>query len=59
LSQDVGVAFLGSIPIDPKVGVDSDKGTPFVLSHKDSTATKAFMDIVENVSKYLNKNSSK
>ena len=59
LAQDVGVAFLGSIPIDPKVGVDSDKGTPFVLSHKDSTATKAFMEIVQNVSKYLNKNSSK
>jgi len=59
MAKDVGVAFLGSIPIDPKVGVDSDKGTPFVLSNKDSTATKAFMEIVENVSKYLNKNSRK
>ena len=31
LSQEMSVAFLGSIPIDPEVGVDSDKGTPFVL----------------------------
>ena len=27
MSREVGVPFLGSIPIDPKVGVDSDKGT--------------------------------
>jgi ATP-binding protein involved in chromosome partitioning len=59
MAQDVGVDFLGSIPIDPEVGVDSDKGTPFVLSHKDSVASKAFMEIVENVSKYLNKKSMK
>ena len=31
MAQEMGVAFLGSIPIDPKVGVDSDKGTPFVI----------------------------
>jgi ATP-binding protein involved in chromosome partitioning len=49
------VPFLGSIPIDPEVGVDSDKGTPFVLSHKESAAAKAFMEIVENVGKYVKK----
>ena len=55
MAQEMDVAFLGSIPIDPKVGVDSDKGTPFVLSHKDSAATKAFMEIVKNVDEYLKK----
>jgi MinD-like ATPase involved in chromosome partitioning or flagellar assembly len=49
----MSVAFLGSIPIDPEVGVDSDKGTPFVSSHKDSAATKAFIEIVRNVDEYV------
>ena len=53
MSQEMRVAFLGSIPIDPEVGVDSDKGTPFVFSHKDSVATKAFLEIVRNVDYYV------
>jgi ATP-binding protein involved in chromosome partitioning len=53
MAQEMSVAFLGSIPIDPEVGVDSDKGTPFVSSHKDSAATKAFMEIVRNVDEYV------
>ncbi len=56
MAEEAGVPFLGSIPIDPEVGFDSDKGTPFVLSHKDSAATKAFMEFVEKVEEYLNKN---
>jgi ATP-binding protein involved in chromosome partitioning len=55
MAQEMGVAFLGSIPIDPEVGVDSDKGTPFVYSHKDSAAAKAFVEIVKNVESYLKK----
>ncbi len=53
MAQEVGVPFLGSIPIDPKVGVDSDKGQPFVIANKDSSAAKAFMEIVEEVEAYL------
>ncbi len=56
MAKEMEVAFLGSIPIDPTVGVDSDKGTPFVVSHKDSAAAKAFMDIVLKVQEHLNKN---
>jgi ATP-binding protein involved in chromosome partitioning len=55
MAQDAAVPFLGSIPIDPKVGIDSDKGAPFVVSHKDSAATLAFMQFVEKVQEYLNK----
>ena len=55
MAQEMNVAFLGSIPIDPEVGVDSDKGTPFVYSHKDSAAAKAFVEIVKNVESYLKK----
>jgi ATP-binding protein involved in chromosome partitioning len=53
MAQEMSASFLGSIPIDPEVGFDSDKGTPFILSHKDSTATKAFMEIVKNVDEYV------
>jgi ATP-binding protein involved in chromosome partitioning len=53
MAKDAEVAFLGSIPIDPKVGVDSDKGKPFVLAQKDSAATKAFMEVVAKVQKYI------
>jgi ATP-binding protein involved in chromosome partitioning len=55
MAQEMNVAFLGTIPIDPEVGVDSDKGTPFVCSHKDSEAAKAFVEIVKNVESYLKK----
>jgi ATP-binding protein involved in chromosome partitioning len=55
MAQEMSVAFLGSIPIDPKVSIDSDKGTPFVVSHKDSVAAKAFMEIVKNVDEYVKK----
>jgi ATP-binding protein involved in chromosome partitioning len=55
MSKEADVVFLGSIPIDPKVGVDSDKGQPFVLAHKDSAAAKAFMEIVKKVEAYVKK----
>jgi ATP-binding protein involved in chromosome partitioning len=55
MAQEMAVEFLGSIPIDPTVGVDSDKGTPFILAHKDSAAAKAFMDIVLKVEERLSK----
>jgi len=55
MAQEMDVTFLGSIPIDPGVGVDSDKGTPFVFSHKASTAAKAFVEIVKNVELFLKK----
>jgi ATP-binding protein involved in chromosome partitioning len=53
MAKEMGVEFLGSIPIDPKVGVDSDRGTPFVISNKESAAAKAFMEIVKGVEEAL------
>jgi ATP-binding protein involved in chromosome partitioning len=54
LAEEAGVPFLGSIPIDPKVGADSDKGSPFVIGDAESPAAKAFSVIVKNVEAYLN-----
>lgn len=53
MAEETNVQFLGSIPIDPQVGVDSDKGSPFVIEHQDSAATKAFIEIVKKVESYL------
>ena len=53
MAEETGVLFLGSIPIDPKVGLDSDKGSPFVIEHADSPAAKAFVEIVKKVESYL------
>jgi ATP-binding protein involved in chromosome partitioning len=49
LAQDMGLEFLGSIPMDPRISADSDNGTPFVVRHPDSPATKAFGEIIEKI----------
>ena len=54
LAEEAGVSFLGSIPIDPKVGMSSDKGSPFVIDKANSPATEAFIEIVKKVEAYLN-----
>jgi ATP-binding protein involved in chromosome partitioning len=53
LAEDLDVPFLGRIPIDPQICEDSDKGVPFIASHIDSPAAKAFMDIVEKVEAFI------
>jgi ATP-binding protein involved in chromosome partitioning len=53
IAEEMGVTFLGSIPIDKKVCEDSDKGTPFIISHKKAPATKAFMKIVKKIEGFL------
>ena len=58
IANDLGVPFLGKIPIDPQICVDSDRGTPFVLEHRNSKSTKAFKEIVEKIKKFL-KNGSR
>jgi ATP-binding protein involved in chromosome partitioning len=55
MAQETGVPFIGSIPIDPTVSADSDRGLPFIIEHKDSAAAKAFIEIVEKVSASLKK----
>jgi ATP-binding protein involved in chromosome partitioning len=49
VAEEMDVEFLGSIPLDPRISADSDEGTPFIVSHPDSPASKAFMRIVEKI----------
>jgi ATP-binding protein involved in chromosome partitioning len=53
MAEETGVPFLGNIPIDPKVSMDSDKGSPFVIEHAGSPAAEAFIEIVKKVDSYL------
>lgn len=48
-AEELGIPFLGSVPIDPSIVVGGDSGKPFLLEHPDSPATKAFETIVENI----------
>jgi len=49
IADDLGVRFLGRIPLDPRICEDSDQGTPFIIQHSDSPAAKAFMEIVRRI----------
>ncbi len=53
MAEETALPLLGSIPIDPEVGKDSDEGKPFTIEHPDSPASKAFMEIVKKVEAYL------
>jgi len=53
IAKDLITPFLGKIPIDPEICEDSDKGVPFIIEHKDSPASKAFMEIVKKIEDFL------
>lgn len=46
---ELGVPFLGKIPIDPQIVTSGDEGKPFIVNQLDSEASKAFMEIVEKI----------
>lgn len=48
---ELGVPFLGRIPLDPQIVTLGDEGRPFVTEQPDSEASQAFMKIVEKVIK--------
>ncbi len=48
-AKELKVPFLGRVPIDPRIVEDCDSGKPFILTHRDSEAGKAFNEIVEKI----------
>ncbi len=48
-AADMGVDFLGRVPMEPDVVRSGDEGRPVVMSRPDSEAAKALMRIVEAV----------
>jgi Mrp family chromosome partitioning ATPase len=55
VAEDMGVPFLGSIPIDPRVSSACDSGQPFVETSSDSVAAKAFGDVVKRIREMVEK----
>ena len=53
-ARELGVTFLGRVPIDPGMVIAADNGTPFVLQ-KDSKVREAFEHIVEKVREIVEK----
>ncbi len=54
-AQEMGVPFLGRVPIDPDIVQSSDTGKPFILENPDSEASKSFMSIVNKIIDFSNK----
>ncbi len=48
-ARELGVPFLGSIPIDPLIVDNCDSGQPFMINQRESKAKKAFHHSVQNV----------
>jgi len=49
IARELGVAFLGRIPLEPKIVESCDEGKPFVTYYRKSQASKAFENILERI----------
>jgi ATP-binding protein involved in chromosome partitioning len=49
MAEEMGVPYLGGIPIEPEVVVSGDSGTPMVKAHPHSETAKAFGRIVSTL----------
>lgn len=52
-AKELGVPFLGRVPIDPGVVRQGDSGPPFVLSHPESEAAKALREIALRCKEFM------
>ena len=55
IAEDLSVPYLGTIPIDPRICVESDEGVPFIAGKTKSAATKAFAEIVGKIEHFIEK----
>lgn len=48
-ANEMGIPFLGRIPIDPAVVTAGDAGKPYVLNTENGAAVKAFKELVDKI----------
>jgi len=48
-AEDLGVPYLGAIPLDPKMVTAGDEGRPFILQNAESPTRKAVDAVMENL----------
>jgi ATP-binding protein involved in chromosome partitioning len=51
-AEELGVPFLGRVPLDPKMVEAADSGTPFIMDNE-SKVNNAFEEIVQNVRAFV------
>jgi ATP-binding protein involved in chromosome partitioning len=51
-AQELGVPFLGRVPLDPNMVEAADRGEPFIMQ-KDSKVSEAFAQIVQNIRMFV------
>ena len=49
LAAEIGVPFLGDLPIDPRVAECGDTGEPIVRKYPDSPVAKAYLKLAATV----------
>lgn len=49
LCEELGLTFLGSVPLDPRIGKCCDLGESFVHTFPDSPASVAYNDIIDHI----------
>ncbi|PKK89099.1 MAG: ATP-binding protein [Candidatus Wallbacteria bacterium HGW-Wallbacteria-1] len=49
LAHDNGVSFLGSIPLDPEIGICGDMGKPYIHRFSDSPVSALFRKISQDI----------
>jgi hypothetical protein len=55
---DMGVPFLGRIPLDPDVVIQSDAGEPFAMFNSDTATAECYHEIANKVEAFCKKSGS-
>ncbi|KAI5868376.1 nucleotide-binding protein [Durotheca rogersii] len=53
LAKEMGIPFLGEVPLDPRIGMACDYGESFFQSYPDSPACKALKAVVRGVAREI------
>jgi len=49
LAEEMGIRFLGKIPVDPRIVDTGDRGKPIVGAYPESVTAQAFEDLIRNI----------
>ncbi|KAK3059348.1 cytosolic Fe-S cluster assembly factor nbp35, partial [Coniosporium uncinatum] len=53
LCEDEDLLFLGSVPLDPRIGMACDYGEQFATAYPESPASRAIETVVAGVAKAI------
>ncbi|HPK53833.1 MAG TPA: P-loop NTPase, partial [Smithellaceae bacterium] len=56
ITADMGVPFLGSIPMDPAIAQAGDSGQAFIHQYASSPSARILHDIIDKIVKSINAN---